>query len=229
MLARGSSSPVRVLDGFVDSLLQTFENCRPGLSDQLLGAEGEAPEAFFRGLYEKETPRLRDVIRREESLLDAAAREGLFRKVDDLIRKVVIPAYVRLAVRFTPRERNAFYLAPEPFHGLERFGWAVAGVVVGALVILAPFIPLWSKEWIIPFMLGGLVFPNVRRFLMVRQYEGELNRVVSRADDEIARIDSHYLTVGELTAAEPAETASLAGPAIAARATQAQKARTGDP
>ncbi len=57
MLARGSSSPVRVLDGFVDSLLQTFENCRPGLSDQLLGAEGEAPEAFFRGLYEKETPR----------------------------------------------------------------------------------------------------------------------------------------------------------------------------
>jgi hypothetical protein len=228
MLAREPSSPAGVLDGFVDSLLQTFENCRPGLSDQLLGAQGEAPEVFFGGLYEKEIPRLRDVIRREESLLDAATREALFRKVDDLIRKVVIPAYVRLAVRFTPRERNAFYLAPEPFHGLERLGWALAGVIVGALVIFAPFIPLWSKEWIIPFMLGGLVFPNVRRFLMVRQYEGELNRVVSRADDEIARIDSHYLTAGELTAAEPAETASLAGSAAAARAAQAQKTM-GDP
>jgi hypothetical protein len=228
MLAREPSSPAGVLDGFVDSLLQTFENCRPGLSDQLLGAQGEAPEEFFSGLYEKEIPRLKDVIRREESLLDATAREALFRKVDDLIRKVVIPAYVRLAARFTPRERNAFYLAQEPFHGLERFGWAVAGVLVGALVILAPFIPLWSKEWIIPFMLGGLVFPNVRRFLMVRQYEGELNRVVSRADDEIAHIDSHYLTAGELTAAEPAETASLAGPAAAARAAQAQKTM-GDP
>ena len=220
MLARGPSTSVRALDGFVDSLLQSFENCRPGLNDHLLGAQGEAPEAFFTGLYEKEIPRLKDTIRREESLLDAPTWEAFFRKVDDLIRKVVIPAYVRLAVRFTPRERNAFYLAPEPFHGLERFGWAVAGVAVGALVILAPFIPLWSKEWIIPFMLAGLVFPNVRRFLIVRQYEAELNRVVARADDEIARIDSHYLTDGEPAAV------SLAAPG-AARAAQAQKTLTG--
>ena len=67
-------------------------------------------------------------------------------------------------------------------------------------------------------MLGGLVFPNVRRFLMVRQYEGELNRVVARADDEIARIDSHYLTAGE-----PAEAVSLAVPGAGVRAAQAQK------
>ena len=218
MLAREPSASVRALDGFVDSLLQTFENCRPGLNDRLLGAQGEAPEVFFTSLYEREIPRLKDIIRREESLLDAPTWEAFYRKVDDLIRTVVIPAYVRLAVRFTPRERNAFYLTAEPFHGLERFGWAVAGVAVGALVVFAPFIPLWSKEWIIPFMLGGLFFPNVRRFLMLRQYEGELNRVVARADDEIARIDSHYLT-----ASESAEAASFAVPGAAARAAQAEK------
>lgn len=44
MLAREPSASVRALDGFVDSLLQTFENCRPGLNDRLLGTEGEAPE-----------------------------------------------------------------------------------------------------------------------------------------------------------------------------------------
>jgi hypothetical protein len=223
MLARDPSASVRALDGFVDSLLQTFENCRPGLNDRLLGAQGEAPEAFFTGLYEKEIPRLKDIIRREESLLDAPTWEAYFRKVDYLIRTVVIPAYVRLAVRFTPRERNAFYLAAEPFHGLERFGWALTGVAVGALVIFAPFIPLWSKEWIIPFMLGGLFFPNIRRFLMLRQYEGELNRVVARADDEIARIDSHYLTAGE-----PAQAGSLAVPGAAALAAQAQKTLGGN-
>jgi hypothetical protein len=217
MLARGPSAPVRTLDGFVDSLLQSFENCRPGLNDRLLGAQGESPEEFFTGLYEREIPHLRDAIRREESLLDAPGCEALFRKVDDLIRKVVIPAYVRLAVKFTPRERNDFYLAAEPFHGLERFGWAVAGVAVGALVILAPFIPLWSKEWIIPFMLAGLVFPNVRKYLVVRQYEGELNRVVARADDEIARIDSHYLM-----AVETGEAASIAAPDAGVRAAQAR-------
>jgi hypothetical protein len=225
MLARGPSGPVQTLDGFVDSLLQTFENCRPGLSDQMAGAQGEPPEAFFAGLYEKEIPRLKDTIRREESLLEKGGQDAYFRKVDDLIRKVVIPAYVRLAARFTPRERNAFYLAPEPFHGLERFGWAVAGVVVGALVVLAPFIPLWSKEWIIPFMLGGLVFPNIRRFLTMRQYERELNHIVARADDEIGRIDAHYLTASSaLTAGEAAsEAAALPAPQAAARAAEAQK------
>ena len=89
--------------------------------------------------------------------------------------------------------------------------------------ILAPFIPIWSKEWIIPFMLAGLVFPNVRRFLMVRQYEGELNRVVASADEEIARIDSHYLTDGE-----PVYSASPEAPAAAARAAQAPKTMTGN-
>ena len=57
---------------------------------------------------------------------------------------------------------------------------------------------------------------------MVRQYEGELNHIVARADDEIARIDSHYLTAGE-----PAQAASLAVPGAAARAAQAQKTLTG--
>jgi hypothetical protein len=218
MLARSRTTTAHPLEGFVDSLLQSFENCRPGLSDQLLGAEGEPPEAFFTGLYEKEIPRLRDTIRREESLLGKGGQAEVFQEVDDLIRKVVIPAYVRLAVRFTPRERNAFYLAPEPFHGLERFGWTVAGVVVGVLVVLAPFIPLWSKEWIIPFMLGGLVFPNIRRFLTVRRYEGELNRLVVRADDEILRIDARALTTGE----PAAEAAPIPTPRVGARAPQPQ-------
>lgn len=206
VLARGTASPARPLSGFVDSLLQTFENCRPGLSDDLLGAQGEPPEVFFATLYEKELPRLRDTIRREESLLGSDAQKEYLRKVDDLLRNVVIPAYVRVAVRFTPRERNRFNLAPEAFHGLERLGWAVAGIAIGALVIAAPFIPLWSKEWIIPFMVGGFVFPNLRRVLAVRRYEGELNRIVVRADDEITRIDTHVLTEGEHgtdTEAEP--------------------------
>jgi hypothetical protein len=221
LLARGGPRPARTLDGFVDSLLQTFENCRPGLSDRLEGANGETAEAFFTGLYEKEIPRLRDVIDREASLLEVPERTELFRNVDDLIRKVVLPAYVRLAARYTPRERNGFYLAAEPFHGLERFGWALAGIVVGALVILAPFIPLWSKEWIIPFMIGGLVFPDVRRFLIMRQYENEMNHVVASADHEIARIDLHYFMD-----AEPARRSALEAPLVAAEseAVRARKA-----
>ncbi len=38
---------------------------------------------------------------------------------------VVIPAYVRTTFRFTPRERNDFYLTEESIHALERIGFTI--------------------------------------------------------------------------------------------------------
>lgn len=179
------------LDGFVDSLLQKFENCRAGLTDEIVKAGGA--ERYFADLAEAELPLLRDAIRLEESHLTEAARDELFRRVEEMVRAVVVPAYARLATRFTNRERNDFYLVREQLHGLERIGWGLAGMVVGAFVVWAPFIPLWSKEWVLPFMIGGLFFPNLRRFWAIRRYERELNLLVAHTNQEIGRIDLGYL------------------------------------
>ncbi|MEO6325893.1 MAG: hypothetical protein ABIT01_15000 [Thermoanaerobaculia bacterium] len=190
-------SGLRTLDGFFDSLVQSFENCRGGLKDEAIKTGPDEPARFFADLYEKEVPRLLDVIRLQEPHLSPEARQEYFRTVDDLIRKVVLPAYLRLTLHFTPRERNEFYLFPEPYHWLERAGWAVVGIVLGAAAIAAPFIPLWEKSWILPFLVGGFFVPDVRRLLALRKYETELNRLVSRADREVLRIDTAYLTSGE--------------------------------
>jgi hypothetical protein len=183
--------PKRTLDGFVDSLLQTFENSRPGLTQEIF-ARGEV-ESFFRDLYEKEVRRLRETVDRL-SHLSAEERQDLFQSVDERIRKIVLPAYARLAAAFTPRERNDFYLAPEELHGLERLGWAAAGLALGGFVVWAPFIPIWSKEWVLVFGVGGLVFPGVRRFFSERRYNAELNDLVARTDEEIWRLDLGYMT-----------------------------------
>jgi hypothetical protein len=187
----GGSGP---LDGFVDSLVQKLENCRAGLSDEALARGPSEVEAWATALCDEEAPRLRDTIRLEEAHLTHEAREELFRRVFDLVRKVVVPGWVRVATSFTRRERNGFYGLSEPLHGLERAGWAVLGMGVGFLVVWAPFIPLWSKEWVLPFTIGGLVFPELRRWLSFRRYEGELNQLVGRADREIVRVDLAYLT-----------------------------------
>jgi hypothetical protein len=111
----------------------------------------------------------------------------------------VIPAYAQEAFRFINRERNDFYMTREGLHGLERAGWCVAGIVVGSFVVWAPFIPLWSKEWILPFALGGLFFPDLRRYWSNRRYEEKLNTIVDRTEDELARIDMAYLLSSETT------------------------------
>ena len=200
LLVRDSRASVPTLDGFVDNLLQGFENCRPGLADRILEADAEGAARFFLDLYEKEKPRLLETIRSEEPHLTDEARAEYVRRVDDLIRNVVIPAYLRVALRFTARERNHFFLAPEPWHGLERVGWAVGGIGLALLCIEIQWIPIWSKLWVIPFCLAGLAYPTLRSTLALRAYEADLNGIVSRADAEIARIDTAYLTSGEALA-----------------------------
>ena len=186
------SSQGRMLNGFVDSLLQSFENHRAGLPDPRLGSGGE--EAFFLELYKKEVPRLRGMIHDQELALSESSRADFFRDVDEYVGHVVVPAYARLAGRYTRDERNDFYLTPESLHGVERMGWATAGMLLGLFVVWAPFIPLWSKEWVLVFAVGGFVFPNLRRFLAMRRYESELNGLVVRADNEIWRKDLAYVT-----------------------------------
>jgi hypothetical protein len=210
-----------MLDGFVDSLLQTFENCRPGLSEDTIRTGGTA--AFFVDLYEKEVPRLREQIRRTQTHLSEAEREDLFHRVDDRIRRVVLPGYARLTASFTSRERNDFYLAPEALHGAERLGWGVLGLLLGGFVVWAPFIPIWSKEWVLVFAIGGLLFPSLRRVFALRRYQNELDQLVNRTDDEIWRMDLNLITAAVARDGERASGAEQdAAPDSAARALEAR-------
>lgn len=201
-----------MLNGFVDSLLQSFENHRAGLPDTKPGTGAE--EAFFLALYDKEVPRLRGMIHDQELALTESSRADFFRDVDAYVRQVVVPAYARLAGRFTRDERNDFYLTPESLHGVERIGWAAGGMLLGLFVVWAPFIPLWSKEWVLVFAVGGFVFPNLRRYFALRRYERELNGLVIRADDEIWRKDLAYVTDGATLRASPPDLAAEAEPGV---------------
>lgn len=224
LFRRAPAAPIETLDRFVDSLVQSFENCRSGLSDEELRAGTGTGLRFFEELYAKEGPRLADVVRLQEPHLSQAARDEYLKTLDGLIRKVVLPSYVRLALRFTERERNDFYLFAEPFHGLERAGWTALGILLGVGVVAAPFIPLWEKYWILPFAIGGLFGPNIRRYLALRSYENDLNEIVGRTNSEILRVDTAYLTSTEALQ-ERGRSGTTAAHAAAARAKAEQGSR----
>ncbi|MFO0725600.1 MAG: hypothetical protein U1E65_17585 [Myxococcota bacterium] len=192
--------PSTALGRFLDQLLQAFEDRRPGLPAATLAAGEEPVKRFFEEAYDAERARLRELMKEQAPHLSDEAREKLYAEVDKLVSTMVIPAYVRTTAKFTPKERNDFYLAPEGLHGLERAGWGLAGIMVGIFVILAPFIPLWSKEWIGVFMMMGLFFPNLRSYLSLRKYERDLNELVARGEREAQRIDRAYLESGDTIA-----------------------------
>lgn len=184
------------LERSVDSLIQAFEDRRSGLTESTIALGHDACERFFLEIYAGEFDRLRRVFQDEEPHLSASTLASWSDEIDRLFRTVVIPAYVRVAMRFTSRERNDFYLTRSSLHAVERIGFALAGIVIGGFVLVAPFIPIWQREWILPFMLAGLFFPNLRAYLSIRRYESELNRLVASVGREMLRLEQAYSTYG---------------------------------
>src|SRR5260370_28351959 len=150
-LLRRQRASLSFLGGVLDTLLQTFENCRPGLTDDILRWGESAVKKYFTEIYEQEWPRLKESVCSAKPHLSGATAEAFLDELDGLIRRVVIPAYAQEAFRFINRERNDFYLTHEGLHGLDRAGWCVAGIVGGSPVVLAPLIPPWSQQSIHSF------------------------------------------------------------------------------
>lgn len=179
-----------VLGGFVDGVMQKLENCRAALPDSL---EPEEVEAYIGGLYEAEAPRLHEAVQALAPLVDAPALEKEEAELDGLFRRVLLPAYARAAAEMTRRERNDFYLAKKGLHGLERVGWLMGGILAGTFVVWAPFIPIWSKEAVLPFAATGLFFPELRRYFAYRRYAKQVNGLVAQVEAEVKRLQAHYL------------------------------------
>ncbi len=179
-----------VLGGFVDDLVQALENRRLGLPE---APTGDDVERFVTELYEAERPRLTEAVQALAPLVDEAALTKEQSELDALFRRVLLPAVARLAAEMTRRERNDFYLTRKGLHGLERLGWLAGGIAAGAFVVWAPFIPIWSKEAVLPFAAVGLFFPELRRFFAYRRYAREMNTLVRRVEAEVRRLQAAYL------------------------------------
>lgn len=179
------------LGSFVDTLVQAFEDRRAGLKDDDL--EPAAAERFYADLYKREADRLVGTLRLTDPQLGDPSRERLREEIDGFVYKVLVPAFARLSVDFTARERNDFFVLRGPLRVLERLGIVGGAAALGAFVVWAPFIPLWSKEWIWIFGLGGLFGPELRRFWAWRRYGRALNQLVASSDRELERLRNAYL------------------------------------
>lgn len=80
---------------------------------------------------------------------------------------------------------------------LARLSYVFIGLVLGGLVVWAPFIPIWEK-WF-PFLLAVLSWwlPDVQRRWHRRRYAGELGAIVAQIDRAQRALDQH-ITIDEL-------------------------------
>ncbi len=108
-----------------------------------------------------------------------------------------LPARWRaVAEPFTRLEQAGFRLwrGGDP---IARLTFVLAGLVLGGLIVWAPFIPIWEK-WF-PFLLAVLAWflPDVQARWYKRRYSRELGAIVSTMERAQPALDQH-VTVAEL-------------------------------
>ncbi len=119
----------------------------------------------------------------EEAELPLNYYEALERE----IRALVPVAWQRIAAPYTAREKREFGLwrGGDP---VARLTYVLSGLVLGGLIIWAPFIPIWEK-WF-PFLLAGGAWwlPDVQVRWHKRRYARALGRIavdVARAQAQL--------------------------------------------
>jgi len=131
--------------------------------------------------------------------------ETLEKEVDE----VMLPQYIAAARDMNELEENDFAIWRGGDLG-ARLAFALAGLVIGSIIIALPFIPIFEEMFAFALTVVGFLYPDLKRFMMQRRYMKVLNRLVadSARYQENSRI--HYMTSQDIQKAfEPSDSKRL--------------------
>ncbi|HEY3359180.1 MAG TPA: hypothetical protein VGQ83_38380 [Polyangia bacterium] len=114
------------------------------------------------------------------------------------------PRYVEAAARYTALEQRDFGL----WRGgdvVARITYVFAGLVLGGLVVWAPFIPIWEKWFPFALAIGAFWLPTVQRWWHRRRYARALGEIARAAGGAQRELDRHITTEELLAPAQRGE------------------------
>jgi hypothetical protein len=127
--------------------------------------------------------------------------ETLEKEVDD----VVLPQYTAAAREMNALEANHFGIWRDGDLG-ARIAFALAGLVIGSIIIASPFIPIFEDIFAFATTAIGFLYPDLKRFMTQRRYMKVLNRLVTDSARYQENSRLHYMTSQDIKKAfEPGD------------------------
>ena len=113
------------------------------------------------------------------------------------VLQTAMPQYIDAAQEMNELERTHFgvWRGADP---LARITFAAIGLILGIIVILIPFIPIF--EWAFAIALGGFgfLYPEIKRYTHERRHFRLLNRLVTDAASYQSNARLHYMTTQDI-------------------------------
>ncbi|MBW8879125.1 MAG: hypothetical protein JF614_29640 [Acidobacteria bacterium] len=197
------------------AVLQECEHVRRGLDP------GEAPERLL------ETAR-RKLAEIRESYEECAGTPPYWSDLEREVLETSMQQYIPAAVEQNRLETSRY--------GLWRGGdpaaralFSLLGLVIGGLIIAAPWIPIFEDAFAFLLALAGLLYPEIKKTFLDFRHSQLLNKLIARAEKYQYDSRIHYTTAAKLEAELDAvgKKTPVAGPrAVAAPTPMRNKERS---
>jgi hypothetical protein len=155
---------------------------------------GLAPEEAAEKLEEAAREKLAEI---HESYVECGGTEGYFRDLEREVLETALPQYVPRAIEQTRREREGYDLwrGGDP---VARAGFTLLGLVLGGLIVAAPFIPIFEDSFAFLLAMTGLFFPEITRLFFDQRHARFLNRLIHDAERFQKDRRVHYVSSAQL-------------------------------
>jgi hypothetical protein len=128
---------------------------------------------------------------------DVGGSASYWSQLETEVMHTALPQYADAAREMTLNEERGF--------GLWRRGdlaarlvFALAGLVIGGIIIAIPFIPIFENMFAFALTVGGFLYPDIVRFTAERKHAKVLNRLIAESATYQSNARLHYLTNSEL-------------------------------
>lgn len=132
-----------------------------------------------------------------ESYLENGGTPAYWEELEREVLETSMPAYIPEAVEQTRLEKSGYDVWR---HGdaAARALFALGGLVLGGLIVAAPFIPIWEDAFAFVLAVGGLLYPEIKQLVADSRHSRFLNRMIAEAEKYQKNARIHYVSEARL-------------------------------
>ncbi|HVR95135.1 MAG TPA: hypothetical protein VMW27_00870 [Thermoanaerobaculia bacterium] len=169
------------------------------------------PDEAEEGLMETARRKLEEV---RESYEECGGTPPYWQELEREVLETAMPQYVPAAIEQTRLEKNSYDLwrKGDP---AARASYTLLGLVIGALIIAIPFIPIVEDAFAFILAVIGLLYPEIKKGFFDLRQSKLLNRLIAQAERYQHDSRLHYMSnarleeelrtagIGEVSSAKP--------------------------
>ena len=148
--------------------------------------------------------RLRETARAKlaeirESYEECGGTEPYWQELEREVLETALPQYVPAAVEQNRLEKSNYDLwrGGEP---VARAAFGLLGLLIGALIIAIPWIPIFEDAFAFALAAAGFLYPEIKKTVFDFRHARLLNRLITHAEKYQKDQRLHYVSEARLTA-----------------------------